>query len=135
MAKRFRIVFLSKSLTQNLKIENSLYWKWQHRCWWQMLETVYAGWDVGDWFIAKNTKMTKKSPTLWFCRQHLKTHTSIKSPTYYQHTFCKSIGHFHTLSTDFGLLDAIFDFCPSRKFRPSSNSRYAIEKTLKSFIR
>ena len=55
-----------------------------HRCWWRMLETKCVGDKfkilVTDLIQWKNDQR-KKSPTWWFCHQHLKSVTIIKSPT------------------------------------------------------
>ena len=46
------------------------------RCWWPIQ-------DVGDRFntLRKSPTLRKKSPREWFCHQHLKSVTIIKSPT------------------------------------------------------
>ena len=65
---------------------------WLHRCWWRMLETKCVGdnfamlaTDFRCWWpiscLEKITKIMKKTPTKWFCHQHLKSVGIITSPT------------------------------------------------------
>ena len=53
---------------------------WLHRCWWRMLETRFECWWQVTWPIGMSPTCRKMSPA-YFCHQHLKMVTIIKSRT------------------------------------------------------